>query len=387
MLRAGRRALPDLPEHHRRRRARDARRGRRARPARASTRSPTGTPVFDWTVPREWNIARRLGRRTRTGERVVDFARLQPARRQLQRAGAGAACRSRSCRPHLHTLPEQPDWIPYRTSYYAETWGFCLDASAQLGRWPTASTRSASTRRSADGHLTYGECVLPGRDRRGGADLLPRLPPVARQRQPLRHRGGRRAWPSGCGRLDAPLHLPLPVRPGHDRRDHLAGPQPATRPRASATAWSLACVGDARRVHLQAQPARRRRRSTAPSRTCSRTPGGRTRSSTSRPTATTSASTARPGFDLPVGCLTRTPHGRYPEYHTSADDLELRRAAPPRRVARDAASRSLDVLEGDRRYRNTQPASASRSSAGAASTGSTAATRTPARPSWRCCGC
>ena len=65
-------------------------------------------------------------------------------------------------RPHLFTLPDQPDWIPYRTSYYKETWGFCLRHS-DWRRCPRASTRSASTRRSAEGSLTYGECLLPGR--------------------------------------------------------------------------------------------------------------------------------------------------------------------------------------------------------------------------------
>ena len=86
---------------------------------------PSGTPVLDWTVPHEWNIRDAYIADT-TGRRVVDFRRVQPPRRQLQRAGRRARMSLDELRPHLHTLPDQPDLIPYRTSYYDADWGFCL---------------------------------------------------------------------------------------------------------------------------------------------------------------------------------------------------------------------------------------------------------------------
>jgi aminopeptidase-like protein len=85
---------------------------------------PTGTQAFDWIVPKEWNI-RDAYIKNEAGDRVVDFQRCNlhvlnysiPVRRKMSLS---------ELRPHLFTLPETPDWIPYRTSYYRETWGFCM---------------------------------------------------------------------------------------------------------------------------------------------------------------------------------------------------------------------------------------------------------------------
>jgi len=94
---------------------------------------PTGTCVFDWTIPKEWNIRDAYVKNAR-GERVIDFKRhnLHVVSYSVPvRAGMSLA----ELRPHLHTLPGQPDLIPYRTSYYKEDWGFCL-AHRQLQALP-----------------------------------------------------------------------------------------------------------------------------------------------------------------------------------------------------------------------------------------------------------
>ena len=99
---------------------------------------PTGTEAFDWVVPKEWNVAEAYVADP-SGRRVVDFADSN-----LHLVGYSVPVRARlplaELRDHLTSIPEHPEWIPYRTSYYREDWGFCLShSSAPLAR-PTLTT-------------------------------------------------------------------------------------------------------------------------------------------------------------------------------------------------------------------------------------------------------
>ena len=100
---------------------------------------PSGTPVFDWVIPPEWNV-REAYIADLSGRRLVDFRA-----NALHLVGYSVPVRARmslqNLRPHLHTLPERPDWIPYRTSYYREAWGFCL-AHRDLLTWPEGPDRA-----------------------------------------------------------------------------------------------------------------------------------------------------------------------------------------------------------------------------------------------------
>ncbi|WP_281368960.1 DUF4910 domain-containing protein [Nocardioides ungokensis] len=172
------------------------------------------------------------------------------------------------------------------------------------------------------------------------------MPPVARQRQPLRHRGRHRAGPHAGGAREASVLLPVRLRAGDDRVDHLAEPQR----RAARPDPARAGAHRSRRPGapgLQEDPTRDRR-STARRRTwCG---AGRARSGTTRRTATTTP-VQRDRFDLPVGRLTRTPHGEYPEYHTSADNLGFL-ADEKLLDAYDALLRIVEILENDAAYLN-----------------------------------
>jgi aminopeptidase-like protein len=119
----------------------------------------TGTEAFDWTIPKEWNI-KDAYIKDKDGRRLVDFRE-----NNLHVVNYSAPVNARmslgELRPHLHSLPEHPDWIPYRTSYYTESWGFCL-SQRQLESLAEGEYEVAIDSSLRDGALTYGECLLPG---------------------------------------------------------------------------------------------------------------------------------------------------------------------------------------------------------------------------------
>jgi aminopeptidase-like protein len=120
---------------------------------------PTGTHVFDWEVPREWNIEDAYIK-NESGERVVDFRQSN-----LHVLNYSVPFHGRmplgELKPHIFTLPDQPDLIPYRTSYYAERWGFCM-AHSRLAALPEGTYEACIESRLEDGHLTYGEFLHQG---------------------------------------------------------------------------------------------------------------------------------------------------------------------------------------------------------------------------------
>ena len=120
---------------------------------------PSGTEVFDWTVPKEWNIRGGWIRR-KDGETVIDFRDSN-----LHVLGYSVPIHQMvSCEElleHVYTQSEQPDWIPYVTSYYKERWGFCMsERQKQQLTDPEYEVCIDST--LADGSLTYGELIVPG---------------------------------------------------------------------------------------------------------------------------------------------------------------------------------------------------------------------------------
>ncbi|MGH9429713.1 MAG: DUF4910 domain-containing protein, partial [Terriglobia bacterium] len=120
---------------------------------------PSGTQVFDWTVPKEWNIEDGYIK-SATGRRIVDFQKLNlhvlnysvPVRAKMLLA---------ELKPHLFSLPDHPEWVPYRTSYYQERWGFCL-SDRQLQQLEEGEYEVCIESSLRDGALTYGEYYLGG---------------------------------------------------------------------------------------------------------------------------------------------------------------------------------------------------------------------------------
>ncbi len=89
------------------------------------TSVPTGQQVFDWEIPLEWNIRDAYIKNSK-GERIVDFQKSNLHVVNYSEPVPRQQLTLEQLRPHLHSLPEHPAWIPYRTPYYRKTWGFCL---------------------------------------------------------------------------------------------------------------------------------------------------------------------------------------------------------------------------------------------------------------------
>lgn len=123
---------------------------------------PTGSKCFDWTVPKEWNI-RSAYLLDPDGRKVVDFADHNlhivsysiPVDRDIDLDELQA---------HLHSLPGQPDAIPYVTAYFKETWGFCLPHRIRQSLGP-GRYRVRIDSELKNGSLTYGDAILPGETR------------------------------------------------------------------------------------------------------------------------------------------------------------------------------------------------------------------------------
>jgi len=309
---------------------------------------PTGTPVLDWVVPREWNI-REAFIADASGNRVVDMAASN-----LHVVGYSvpidATMTLDELRPHLHSLPDHPGWIPYRTSYYRETWGFCL-THEQLSALSAGTYRVKIDATLADGALTYGECVLPGSSEdevllsahlchpslaNDNLSSLAIATFLATELAATAHRYTYR-FLFAPGTIGAITWL---------ARNHST----VDRIRHGLT---LACLGDRGPITYK-----RSRNGSAPidrameHLLASRSDGARIIDFS--PYGYDERQYGSPGFDLPVGSLSRTPYAEYPEYHTSADDLAF--------VTPGALADSLETLralvatlERNRTYTNLSP--------------------------------
>ncbi|MBD3135450.1 DUF4910 domain-containing protein [Microbispora bryophytorum] len=307
---------------------------------------PTGTQVLDWTIPKEWNI-RDAYIKDSSGTRIVDFAASN-----LHVVGysvpVSATMTLEELRPHLHTLPGQPGLVPYRTSYYAETWGFCLSENTLAGMGPGPyEVRIDST--LADGHLTYGEHVIPGRsaeevlischvchpslanDNLAGVAVATRLARLLAQEE--RRYTYRFLFAPGTVGSIAWLAR---------NRDR------AGRIRHGIV---LACAGDRGPITYK----RSRRGEAEIDRVFAHVLRDRPHTLVDfSPYGYDERQYCSPGFDLPVGCLTRTPYAGYPEYHTSADDPDFVTEEAMRDTL-DACVRAFGMLERNRAYVNLSP--------------------------------
>jgi aminopeptidase-like protein len=310
---------------------------------------PSGTPVFDWTVPKEWNI-RDAWIADPSGRKVVDFQACNlhvlnysvPVHEKLPLD---------ELKKHLFTLPDKPDLIPYRTSYYKETWGFCLSHN-QLQALPEGEYEVRIDSTLEDGSLTYGELFLPGESEREVLlsthichpslcnDNLSGIAVMTWLARELQARPRRRY---------SYRFLFIPGTIGSIT--WLARNE--ERARRIAHGLVAANLGDPGRFHYK----RSRNGFAEIDRAVLNvleTSGEPFGDEHFVPFGYDERQYSSPGFNLAVGSLTRTPYGRYPEYHTSADNLDFVRPEALEGSLRTYLA-VMDVLEGNRRYLNLNP--------------------------------
>ncbi len=309
---------------------------------------PTGTAVFDWTVPKEWNI-RGAWILDPAGRRIVDFRDSNlhvvgysiPVRRRISKG---------ELEKHLHSDPEHPDWIPYRTSYYREDWGFCL-ADRQRRSLPEGEYEICIDSTLEPGSLTYGECFIRGAEENEvlvsvhvchpslGNDNLSGITVAVSLARILAAAPRRRSYrflfiPGTIGSITW-------LARNEER---------AARIRHGLV---LAGVGDPGAATYK----RSRRGDASIDRAVAhvlRTSGRPHEIRAFSPYGYDERQYGSPGFDLPVGCLMRTPFGEYPQYHTSADDLDFVRPEALEDSLR-VCLETFEILEGDRTYLNLSP--------------------------------
>jgi aminopeptidase-like protein len=309
---------------------------------------PTGTQVLDWTVPKEWNI-RDAYVADPEGRRVIDFAESN-----LHVVGYSVPIRTRmtlgQLREHLHTLPDQPDLVPYRTSYYKETWGFCLSQET-LDSLPDGEYEVVIDSTLADGSLTYGEHLVAGQ--------------VSDEVLVSCHVCHPSLANDNLAAMAVAVELAkrlAEAKPYYSYRFVLAPgtigaitflARNAERVGKIKYGLVLACAGDSGSLTYK----RSRRGDAEIDQVVQHVLKSSGRPHTIidfSPYGYDERQFCSPGFNLGVGCLTRTPYGAYPEYHTSGDDPDF--------VKPNAMADTLEtiweifgVLEANRCYINLSP--------------------------------
>ena len=309
---------------------------------------PSGTAVFDWTVPKEWNI-RDAYIKDVSGKRVVDFQNCNLHVLNYS-TPVYATMPLADLKPHLFTIPSQPDLIPYRTTYYRRNWGFCMSHNQMLGlRDGTYEVCIDST--LDEGSLTYAECYLPGQS---SDEVLISChachPSLAND-----NLSGITVATFLAGLLSAKdrqfsyrfLFIPGTIgaitwlAQNRDQVSHIRH------------GLVLTGIGDRGSFHYK----KSRRGDSEIDRAVAhvlRHCGEPAQVLEFSPYGYDERQYCSPGFNLPVGCLMRSVWGTFPEYHTSSDNLDFIDPAKLGGSLRVCAE-VIDILEHNGRYRNLKP--------------------------------
>ncbi|MBN3909458.1 MAG: DUF4910 domain-containing protein [Nostoc sp. NMS1] len=309
---------------------------------------PTGTEVFDWTVPKEWNIKDAYIKNSQ-GKKIVDFANSNlhvvnysiPKHQKLS---------LQELKSHIFTLVDYPNWIPYHTSYYKETWGFCISHNQYL-ELKDEEYEVFIDSSLEPGNLTYGEYYIPGEttdevlischachpslcnDNLSGIAIATFIAKYLSQTTP--RYSYRFLWIPGT--IGSITWLAL----NEDKVSNIKH------------GLVLSCLGDSGKFTYK----KSRRGDTEIDKVAAYVLKNLKQDYEIIdffPFGYDERQYCSPGFNLAVGCLMRSPHGSFPEYHTSADDLSF---VQPQYLAESLLQciSILHILNNNKIYYNQNP--------------------------------
>lgn len=311
------------------------------------TEIPTGTKVLDWEIPDEWNITDAWIKNAE-GEKIVDFKKLNlhvlnysiPVDKKVN---------LKELKEHLYTIPKYPEWVPYRTSYYNRNWGFCM-AHSQFEKIPDGEYHVRIDSELNPGSLTYGEVFIPGKTKE---EVLFSC---------------HICHPSLCNDNLSGIVLATKLAEWLQSMDLCYSYRflfiPGT---IGSIAWLsqnennlqnikhglvLTLLGDSTPFQYKKSRQENAEIDRIMEHILSKKKG--TKILGFSPYGYDERQYCSPGFNLPVGRLSRTPFEEFPEYHTSADNLDF--------IAPGNLSESFSllmeivaVMEGNKKFINLQP--------------------------------
>ena len=317
-----------------------------------STEVPSGTQCFDWNVPAEWNIKEAWIKNSK-GEKIVDFSKSNLHILSYSEPFKGNLS-FEELKPHLHTLPEQPDLIPYLTSYYKKRWGFCISHNQflELNKNDTYEVFIDSSL-DEEGSMTIGEAIIKGSTEKEilfSTDIChPSLannelsgPLVSafiynklKEQKNLKYTYRFIFVPETIGSI-----YNLSVNGDYWKKNLKAG-------------FVITCIGDDGKFTYK----KSRRGDSLPDKVVEMILNQTEREFNIIdffPTGSDERQYCSPGFNLPVGSLMRTRYEKFPEYHTSADNKDF--------ISFEAMEKSIfkyleiiEVLERNEKYINKMP--------------------------------